>query len=386
MNRFRMIGPRVALLAAILALTAAARDTPVDPNDREYLRRQYAWFQSLPPARQQQLRTLNDEFHKLDADTQARLTKVMQAYNAWLAKLPDADRDRVLAAATADERVQIVEDLRERDWVRALPKVQRDEYASLPNEVRTARVREWRAEEDDRHDDWVIAQKNWEDVKQGREPAGFPVELRVQLDAFVVNLRHSLSDNEKRALADAKAAADENGQFMWYAIEIVRLADNHPLLPGKVGPKDLASLPEAARDYVRKHPPPRKKGLMMLLVDDVKNLKRFEGRWPDYAYELTRYADRNNLKIPVPLGDCTKTQMPPEVQTFIDKVLEPTLQQTEKGKDQLAALKRVEGRWPEYPKALMDVAKQNRLPVPNWTLPGTPQMWDRFRVNRNKPR
>lgn len=392
MNRLRTSGPRASLFAVLLtgmgALSAsAARDTPVDPDDRDYLRRQYSWFQSLPAGRQQQLRTLNEEFHRLDPEAQARLKRVMQNYNAWLVKLPDADRDRVLAAATADERLKLVADLREQDWVRALPKVQREEYAALPAEARPARVREWRTEEDARHDDWAIAQKNWDDFKQGKLPPGLTVELRTQLEAFAVNLRPSLADGEKKALDEAKAAADEHGQFMWYAIEVVRLADAHPLLPGRVGPKDFASLPESVREYLAKNDRgPRKKGpFPFLVMDDKKLLTRAEGRWPEYAVELTRHAERNNLKLPVPLGDSTKAQMPPEVQAFIDKVLEPTLKQTEKGRDQLANLTRVQGRWPEYPRQLMDLARMYRLPVPNWTLPGQPQMWDRFRVNRMKP-
>ncbi|WP_157369220.1 hypothetical protein [Zavarzinella formosa] len=377
------------LLTAMGSLTAsAARDATVDPDDREYLRRQYAWFQSLPTARQQQLRVLNDEFHQLDPDTQTRLVRVMQNYNAWLAKLPDNDRQRVLQAETSGERLRIVTELRERDWVRTLPKVQRDEYAHLPVESRAARVREWRSEEDSRHDEWSIAQRNWEDVKLGKVPAGFAAEPRAHLEAFVTNLRPSLTEWDRKALDDARTAADENGQFMWYAIEVVRLADTHPLLPGRVGAKDILSLSEANRDYLTKNDRAimRKKGPAGMINDDAKDLKRASGKWPEFALELAKHCEKHNLKLPQPIGDCTKEHMPPEVKTFLEKTLEPLLRKTPKGPEQLEALNRASGKWPEYPKMVMDLAKFYRLPIPNWTLPGPPQSWDRFRVSKLKPK
>jgi hypothetical protein len=32
----------------------------------------------------------------------------------------------------------------------------------------------------------------------------------------------------------------------------------------------------------------------------------------------------------------------------------------------------------------MDLAKKYKKPVPGWTLPGPPQVWDRFRAGRAK--
>ena len=38
-----------------------------------------------------------------------------------------------------------------------------------------------------------------------------------------------------------------------------------------------------------------------------------QGRWPDFAVELTKFTQKHNLKLPVQLGDCYKKDMPPEV-------------------------------------------------------------------------
>src|SRR3954452_13066285 len=92
----------------VLVTTLLAADGPINPDDPAYLRRQYAWFQAQDPARQQQLRKLDADFRQLPPEDQARLTKVVQAYNAWLAKLPEADRQRVLGAGSAAERLDEV--------------------------------------------------------------------------------------------------------------------------------------------------------------------------------------------------------------------------------------------------------------------------------------
>ena len=80
---------------------SGGHDVPVNPDDPAYVRRQYAWFQAQDARRQQQLRKLHSDFMQLDADTRTRLTKVMQNYNLWLAKLPAATRERIFSRADA---------------------------------------------------------------------------------------------------------------------------------------------------------------------------------------------------------------------------------------------------------------------------------------------
>ncbi|HKB41474.1 MAG TPA: hypothetical protein VKD72_33920 [Gemmataceae bacterium] len=362
-------------LFTALAATAA-HDTPLNPDDPAYLRRQYVWFQAQEPARQQQLRRLHAQFTDLAADEQARLTKVMQNYNAWLARLPEEDRKQVLAAPTTAARVEAVKQFRERDWVESLPRSYREEYARLEGDARKQRVQEWRAEETERREEWILAQQQF---PQGRVPPMFLPEGRTQFEAFVLHLRENLSDTERKELEEARAAADDFGNYFWYAREVVRLADAHPPLPGHVGPKEFGSLPAEVKDFLRKNDPHfRRKG------DEPKELRKASGRWPEFALELTRYCQKNNLKLPVPLGDCRKDQMPTEVVLFLDKVLEPQLKKTDAGKVDLEALNKAQGYWPEYPRMILDLAKRYKLHIPGWTLPGPQQQWDKLRAG--KPR
>jgi hypothetical protein len=366
-------------LVFCVSWATAANDAPFNPDDPAYLRRQFVWFEAQEPARQQQLRRLHAEFVALDSEDQVRLTRVMQSYNAWLARLPESDRQRVLSAQSAAARVDLIKQLREQEWVQSLPRPYRDEYAKLDGDDRHQQVNEWRAEEADRREEWALAREHWKDNPPGRVPAIILNEGRPQVEVFVNHLRENLTEGERKNLEDARTAADEYGNYFWYLREVVRLADLHPVLPGHVGPKNFASLPDSVKESLRQQDPQfRRKG------DDVRELRKAVGRWPDFAVELTRYCQKNKLTLPGPLGDCRKEQMPPEVVQFLNSVLEPQLKRSEQGKADLEALSKAQGSWPEYPRMILDLAKKYKSPIPGWTLPGPPQAWDKLRPGKNR--
>ena len=105
---------------------------------------------------------------------------------------------------------------------------------------------------------------------------------------------------------------------------------------------------------------------------------------PEFAIELSKYCQKNKLTLPVPLGDCRKDQMPAEVIQYLDKTLEPARRKTDAGKVDLETLQKAQGIWPDYPKLIVELAKKHKLPIPGWTLPGPPQIWDRVRAGKPK--
>jgi hypothetical protein len=394
-NKQMRLRPRLAYLLSFcifpfaFCISMAAHDAPFNADDPSYLRRQYVWFLAQEPVRQQQLRKLHTDFQELGPEDQTRFTRIMQAYNAWLARLPDEDRQRVLSAPSAAARLDEVKKLREREWVESLPKPYRDEYAKLNGDDRRQKVQEWRAEESERRDEWAVAKNNWEQFQPGKLPPMFLGDGRAQIDIFVSHLKENLTDFERKELDDSKSAFDEFGNLFWYPREIVRLADQHPPLPGiKVGPKDWESLPVEVRTFLTKNDRHfnKKKG-PIFAGEELKEIRRAQGRWPEFGIELAKYCQKIGLKLPMPLGDCRKDQMPPEVKTFLDKTLEPLLKKSVESRADLDALTKAEGSWPEYPRMIIDLAKKyKQLPVPGWTLPGPPQAWDRLRAVKPRPK
>jgi hypothetical protein len=188
------------------------------------------------------------------------------------------------------------------------------------------------------------------------------------------NLEPVLADQELRRLR-AVHKAGEDGNWIQFGHLLVALSDRHPLLPASApGPRTYEALPAADKE---KLPPHWAKEL-------PKWLEPHSGKWPDFAQAVNKYAGQIKITLPEPLGPCRKDQMPAEVQKFIDETLTRTLAKTEAGKRNLEHLKQAEGQWPEYPLTLMRLAKQEKLPVPGWTLPGSPDWWNIFRTKRDK--
>lgn len=366
------------------ALGSGNEDGSSSSRDVRFLREQYALLQSLPPARQQQLRNLDADLHALDKETQDRLRKVLDNYNWWLAHLLEKDRKRVTDAATAHERLKIVEELKEREWIETLPKIYRDKYAKSNQVERIHDIKVWREEQRERHEEWLFVHHNWEEIKNDRFPSEFQApDFRPQIEVFVANLEPQLPKVERERLRNSRKLLAEEGTWFRYLAAVVDLADRFPLLPGpQDGPRYFDNLPKSIKEALEKEKAFSKK---KNLPKDLNSTQR----WPEFAIAVTEYARMHRITLSEPLGPINKAAMPLDVQVFVDKTLEPTLkrlERSEKGEkaDQakldLERLRKAEGKWPDYPRAIMEIAKSHKIPVPGWTLPGKPELWDRFRT------
>jgi hypothetical protein len=362
-------------IIAVPAIPDSRGAEPAGDADRVvYLRKQFALFQALPENRQKQIRELDQQLNALDEGTQQRLRHVLEDYSAWLAGLHEDDRKRVIGQPNAEERLVVIRELRHMEWLASLPLAYRDQYkaAKTPGE-RADLIGKWRQEEQDREEEWQIALRNWTDLQQGRIPAPFQLEEGKRLiDHFVQNLDPALNDAERKRLQAARKAAEE-GNWVTYGRVLIELSDRHPLLPAQSpGPRTVAELPPALKDKLTRmgnRPLPRQ-------------IEAASGRWPDFAWTVARFAKTYKIDIPEQLGACRKEQMPADVRAFIDRTLDKELSKNEWGRRDLERLHEAEGHWPEYPEVLMSLARQYKLVVPGWMLPGKPEFWNNFRVKR----
>jgi len=359
-------------------------------DDVAFLRAQYARFHTFPPARQQQLRKLDADLYALDRETQTRLVKVLDSYNTWLAKLPEDDRKRVIAASTGHERLMIIEEIKEREWIETLPKSYRDRFDKAKPSERIQLVQLWREEQHERREEWQIVRRNWEDIQNDRLPPLFQLpDFRTQLDAFVLNLESQLPPFEREKFRKAREMIVEERAWFRYVSMVAELGDRFPLLPGPPdGPRTFEMLPKAVRDILERDKVFSKKRPAL-----PKEMQAVQGTWPGFAIAVADFAAQHKIILPDTFGPTTKTALPIEVQTFLEKSLEPTLKKIEAGesrekaflaKEQLARLAAAEGKWPDYPRTIMELARANRLVVPGWMLPGKADLWERFRIKPKK--
>ncbi|MBY0515181.1 MAG: hypothetical protein K2P78_14905, partial [Gemmataceae bacterium] len=65
---------------------------------------------------------------------------------------------------------------------------------------------------------------------------------------------------------------------------------------------------------------------------------------------------------------------------FVHRELHPALRPAER-----LALKGADGKWPEYPRLMTQLARLHDLGVPGVTLPGKPSQWERTYGGTGRP-
>jgi hypothetical protein len=188
-------------------------------------------------------------------------------------------------------------------------------------------------------------------------------ELPPEVQGYVKKaLEPHLSEREKERLRKAE------GRWSALGPTLLALSDAHPLLPPLPrGPvTHYNALPEEARRLL-----PRP---YLERTGQWPKLHRLEGRWPEYALAVAELLRRESSSPP-PLGASRPGELPPYTQAFLRRRLWPRLSSEDKGR-----LVRAEGRWPDYPHLLLELARKHHLRVPGMTLPGPRDVWENARA------
>lgn len=96
--------------------------------------------EALPEPQRRPSRSLDRAFAPLDAKTQKRLEKAADRYADWRERLPDAQRQQIEETKDTKERLQLIRDIRERQWIERLPRKVREDLEKLPAEARAAQI------------------------------------------------------------------------------------------------------------------------------------------------------------------------------------------------------------------------------------------------------
>ena len=99
-----------------------------------------------------------------DAATASRLLGVMERYAFWLSRLSEADRQRIEAVPAGPERLRVVRDVLEQQWLDGLPPARKEQLAKASPTERTALIERWREEEQERQQDRAWALKRAQDA------------------------------------------------------------------------------------------------------------------------------------------------------------------------------------------------------------------------------
>jgi len=343
---------------------------------KERFQKDLAVYASLDPTEASKIERLYRDLLQLEKFERERLWFAAEGFSMWLARLDDSDRNAILELGDTKERLALVRKLREGQWLSALPIADQQNIRELEKDPdsRALLISRIRAEEIERKSRNIdLARKpslpsnntktgsgplaqNKSTVTANTRPAKFeelPNEVQLWLGE---NLLPRLSEFEKNQVRLA------SGRWPDYPRIIYQLTRDHFLLP-QIQPRieSYSDIPGPIRE---KYTAELVGGLM-----DKKGWAPPKPLGQDYALALAKWAVLE--KIPTGfIGPTNATVLPEPWRVLVEKNLTPRLVREER-----QFLRRAEGKWPEYPRALIDLLVSRRMTVPGNVLPGPPSLW-----------
>jgi hypothetical protein len=350
-----------------------------EPDAYAGLMQKTAEFLRLPEARREQVALLDLDLRRLEVAKRDRLTRILKRYAAWQRRLSEADRKRLQEAPSAEERLVVVRELRDAEFTRRLPKAQRDQLERLTDRDRTVALRKMRQHRQVQKDEWRLAFRFWDDLMRKASLPTRLTEMPAEVQSYVrEQLEPRLTPDEVASLAKVE------GHWPDYPRLLVEVADRHPTaLPGPTGPKHLSELPESFRTLLVKG---FRKIRPMITSDALaekqltKLLRAGDGKWPEFGTAVSDLSRKLFPKMPLLLWPARPYDLSPPVRLFVETRLKPALTPDE--------LKRLDGAvnsWPRYPQAIHDLAAKHGMRVPWPTLPGPPDVWNKYRFDQPAP-
>ncbi len=387
MKRYHLLG--LALFSTVLALSYALADPGEEemkaarhrleewrkfhPDELVRMQAALKQLQEMSDQRRDAIVKLDQDLHATPDTRRARYASALDRYADWLDRLHTTDPQAwqaIREACDATERLKLIKDQREREWMESQPKPYRDKFNKLPlGEPRAAFIAKIRNEERQRHDQWVIAQRFWREL-EGKQT--FPCRLsdytepvRVYVTEFLLPY---VTEAEKKQLADAE------GRWPDYPMTLVALASIRPTALPPVRNEELPTKFSQLPVPVQQRIVDKKVG-GGVKAKVLIQLSQMEG--PNFAPKAAEIALRENR---MPLGfeyfACNDKSLLKPMQEFVKSQLLPVL------KDDADRRKLTDnlGKWPYYPQAIQDLSKKHQLTPPWHYLPDAEKFrWDDYR-------
>jgi hypothetical protein len=291
----------------------------------------------------------------------ARLWAVLDRYTAWLERLDEKDRRQIESAPDTAKKLDIIRALREREWVGHLARAERERIDQAAPEERAKQIEQLRQKERQRRADWQAALRMQEEAVPPRGQPDFWPQVQMYVNK---SLNPTLTLTERDELRKAYLRS-----WPEYAQQLTALAEKHPIQvpPGeRPGLQAIKELPQGYLQSLTVRPGKPKDA-------EGQKLRNLQGRWPNFALEVVHLAREKKAALPEkPFGPCKPEEFLPVVQKFI----------AELRKDAAAAKKldEAQGKWPEYPFAVMELAKAKGRRVPGTFLPGDKAYWEQAKA------
>lgn len=334
------------------------------PEKLARLRENLNAYLALPEKRQTAIAKLD---HDLREAKEKHWWTVLERYADWLDELRQTDPvayQAIKDAPSAAVRLALVKDQRDRAWMAEQPKSLRDQWEALKREARAEFATKARKDERGRHAQWVIAKRFWKEL-ESRQP--MPSKLSDFADAKPDKVKKYVEDYLMPYLTEAekKRLTTAEGRWPDYPIALVQIASKRPSALPPDPPRFYAKLPFPVQHRLVETKKGDKIGVSKKLMIEIKQHEA-----ANFASKVVAIGLREN-KLPFGfeyLAPNRKSLLPP-MQEFVDTKLDAALDQAEK-----RMLTDSMGKWPEYPKAIQQLAQKYQL-TPPWHYLPEPERW-----------
>ena len=335
------------------------------PEHHNQLLENYKSFQALPKEKQKTLKDLDDAIYQLiksydsyqtlgkekqialkkttgksDSQEAGRLLEVFQKFGEWYEALDETEKDSLAKASHPDGRIAEIKKILTSQWISRLPKSDSEALLKLDEPMRAIQIVKMKKEEQIR-----VAQ-SFDKKKKG----GLYLE---ETQKFITQIKLQLSSEQLEKVGKLEG---KKGAFVKMILDFAE--DNPPLPLNKMGvkylsPKDLPTEVSA-----------QLKSLKQLGVYKQIEITKIEKRWPAFARGVTEIIRRSDPAFNYEFGACKFNDLPEDIRTVVENELLQMLQDDEKVKLQL-----VEGKWPDYPLMLRDLARIHLVTIPGISIP-----------------
>ena len=334
------------------------------PEHYNQLLENYKSFQALPKEKQKTLKDLDDAIYQLmksydsyqtlgkekqialkktagksDSQEAGRLLEVFQKFGEWYDALDLTEKDSLAKASHPDGRIAEIKKILTNQWISRLPKSDSDALLKLEEPMRAIQILKMKKEEQIR-----VAQ-SFDKKKKG----GLYLE---DTQKFITQIKQQLSSEQLEKVAKLEG---KKGPFVKMILDFAE--DNPPLPLNKMGVKYLSpkDLPPEVSAQLKSLKPGVYKSL---------ELTKIEKKWPAFARGVTEIIRRSDPSFNYEFGACKFEDLPEDIRTVVENELIQMLQDDEKAKLQL-----VEGKWPDYPLMLRDLARVHLVTIPGISIP-----------------
>ena len=334
------------------------------PEHHKQLLKNYESFQALPQEKQKALKELDGAIYQLiksydsfqtfgkekqialkktggksDSQEAGRLLEVFQKFGEWYEALDLKEKDRLAKASYPDERIAEIKKILTSQWISRLPKVDSDALLKLDEPMRAIQIVKMKKEEQIR-----VAQSFDKKKKVGL--------YSEETQKFITQIKQQLSSEQLEKLGKLEG---KKGAFVKMILDFTE--DNPPLPLNKLGVKYLSSKdlpPEVSA---------RLKSLKQTGVYKPFELIKIEKKWPAFARGVTEIIRRSDPAFNYEFGACKFEDLPEDVRVVVNELLQ-MLQD-----DEMVKLQAVEGKWPDYPLMLRDLARVHLVIIPGISIP-----------------